>query len=212
MININKQYFIILIFSMNVFNNDVYEQLNTSGFNFKKKTCLDIGTRDGLNCISLIKLGCQHITGIDLNDSKFTTIDSYPEKEHVTLLKQDLLTYTPEIQFDVITLFLWNMHWSIYDDVIIKIKSLLKKNGTILIGFYDEMYKFGYVDPYTKKAMPNTGSVLELIRKHWNYSDYKILHDTSEYSFKYSSKPIYRCQWIVQITEYSAEYGVECVE
>ena len=23
--------------------------------NFKKKTCLDIGTRDGLNCVSLIK-------------------------------------------------------------------------------------------------------------------------------------------------------------
>lgn len=120
------------------------------------------------------------------------------------------MTYTPEIQFDVITLFLWNMHWSIYDDVIIKIKSFLKKNGTIFIGFHYEMYKFGYVDAYTKKAIPNTGSVLELIQKHWNYRNYrnyKILHDTSKYNFKYSSKPIiYRCQWIVLISEYSAEY------
>lgn len=73
---------------MNVFNNDVYEQLNPSGFNFKKKTCLDIGIRDGLNCISLIKLGCQHIIGIDLNDSKFTTIDSYPEKNMLHYLNK----------------------------------------------------------------------------------------------------------------------------
>jgi len=48
------------------------------------------------------------------------------------------------------------------------------------------MYKFGYVDPYTKKSMPNTGSVLKLIENHFKI--YRILDNKSPF------------QWIVKIS------------
>ena len=42
--------------------------------NFKGKVCLDIGGRDGLNCITLIKLGAKQVIGIDIDDSHFDPI------------------------------------------------------------------------------------------------------------------------------------------
>ena len=59
-------------------------------------------------------------------------------------------------------------------------------DGTIFIGFHDDIYKFGYVDK--KKIYPNTGSVPELI--HNNFENYIILDKNNPF------------QWIIQASYY----------
>ena len=166
------------------FEEDVYEQLFRSRFDFTNKRCLDIGTRNGLNCIKLVQLGAKSVIGIDIDDSRF---DEMFPNENIDLIKINLLDFHDEEKFDVITCFLWNMKIPQYQKIINKIKSLLKPDGTIFIGFHDDLYKFGYVDD--KNIMqPNTGSVPELI--HNNFENYIILDKNN------------RFQWIIKASYY----------
>ena len=136
------------------------------------KRILDIGSRDGLNCISLALIGASEVIGIDLDNSRFNEIESdreYPSvREKIRLLHQDLLTMGEEYNhsFDTITCFLWNMNIPQYNLVIEKIKSLLKPDGIVIIGIHDPLYKYGYVRDGI--SSPNTGSVPELINNNFN--------------------------------------------
>lgn len=161
-----------------IYEKDVYEQLISSNFDFKDKRCLDIGTRDGLNCLTLINLGADKVIGIDIDNSKFNTLTLLSQ---IKLIKINLLDYQDTQLFDVITCFLWNMPIQQYQIIMDKIKLLLKANGTIFIGFHDLLYKYGYIDPITNKCIPETGSVLELIEK--NFSCYKIINKNSRFQW-----------------------------
>ena len=68
---------------------EVYKQLYKNTCNFINKTCLDIGTRNGANCVNLVKVGASSVLGIDIDSSHFE--EMWVDKK-ITLLKQDLLT------------------------------------------------------------------------------------------------------------------------
>jgi 2-polyprenyl-3-methyl-5-hydroxy-6-metoxy-1,4-benzoquinol methylase len=155
-----------------MFSDDVYNQLLNSGYDFNNKLCLDIGTRDGLNCIQMIKLGSRKVIGIDIEDNRFNEM---PKDDNIELIKVNILDYNSDELFDVITCFLWNIPVPIYDDVMTKIKSLLKPSGTIFIGIYDRIYKYGY------RGIPNTGSVIEPITN--NFKFYRIIDKTSPFQW-----------------------------
>jgi len=162
----------------NTYQQNVYQQLLNSNVNFVDKTILDIGSRDGINCISMIKLGAKHIIGVDLDDTKFSTINEHVEKNKIELIKANVLDINGK--YDIITCFLWNICLPDYDRIINKIKTLVNQNGLILIGIHDELYKYGYDN------IPNTGSVIELVAKNFNY--YSILDMNDSY------------QWIIKIS------------
>jgi 2-polyprenyl-3-methyl-5-hydroxy-6-metoxy-1,4-benzoquinol methylase len=136
------------------FENDIIKQFTDNRIIFTNMRCLDIGSRDGLNCITLVNFGAREVVGIDIDDARFSEMEV---NDKITLVKVDLLEYNDDEKFDVITCFLWNMPAPMYNEIMIKIKSLLKLNGKIYIGFHDELYKY---DKYG-------GSVPELISKHF---------------------------------------------
>ena len=142
------------------FEDDIRKQFTDNRINFDGKRCLDIGTRNGLNCITLVEYGAKKVIGIDIDDSQFAKMQV---NDKITLIKVDLLDYNDDEKFDIITCFLWNIPLPKYDKIMIKIKSLLKSEGKIYIGFYDNLYK------YDKSG----GSVPELIRKY--FTNFRII-------------------------------------
>lgn len=151
----------------------VYEQLYKNCCNFINKSCLDIGTRNGANCVNLVKVGASSVLGIDIDSSRFHEMCV---NKKITLLKQDLLTMDNSNKFDVITCFLWKMPYLQYNKIMIKIKELLNHNGLVYIGIVDEVYKH---DP----PSPHSVNIVELLRQHFNAT--RIL-DTTTY------------QWIIE--------------
>ena len=138
--------------------NEVYNQLLKNCSNFINKSCLDIGTRNGANCVNLVKVGALSVLGIDIDSSRFN--EMWVNKK-ITLLKQDLLTMDSFNTFDVITCFLWNMPYLQYTNVMNKIKELLNPDGLVYIGIADEDYK---CDP----AGPHSVNIVELLKQHFN--------------------------------------------
>ena len=139
----------------NFFEEDIKKQFINNKINFNEKYCLDIGTRNGLNCITLVEFGAIKVIGIDINDSRF---EEMQVNDKITLIKINLLDYNNNDKFDIITCFLWNIPLPKYDEIMIKIKSLLKKDGKIYIGFYDDIYKYD---------VTFGGSVPKLINKYF---------------------------------------------
>ena len=112
---------------------------------FKGKECLDIGTRNGLNMLTLMKYGATKCTGIDLDDTRFGEFDKYKlEYPQVRLLKMNLYDMPSNKKYDIISVFLWSMPFHDYDKIILKIKDLLCPGGMVLIGVYDDVYKQHY--------------------------------------------------------------------
>ncbi len=142
-----------------IYENDIYDQFVKNNINFNGKRCLDIGTRNGLNCLTLKRLGASKVIGIDIDDSQFRVI----QNRNIQLIHKDLLQMNETSKFDVITCFLWNMPIPQYDHIMLKIKSLLDVNGIVYIGIHDELYKF---DIYG-------GSVPNLLNR--NFSDVSVL-------------------------------------
>ena len=122
-----------------LYEDDIYIQFINHRISFRGKKCLDIGTRDGLNCTTLVNLGANEVTGIDIEDSRFKEME--PNKK-IILKKIDLLEMDETEKFDIITCFLWNMYVPLYDKIMLKIKSLLNINGIVYIGIspQDESY------------------------------------------------------------------------
>ena len=137
---------------------EVYKQLYKNTCNFSNKICLDIGTRNGTNCVNLVKVGASSVLGIDIDSSRFN--EMWVDKK-ITLLKQDLLTMDSSNKFDVITCFLWNMPYLQYTNVMNKIKELLNPDGLVYIGIVDENYK---CDP----PGPHSVNIVELLKQHFN--------------------------------------------
>ena len=137
---------------------EVYEQLYKNCCNFINKSCLDIGTRDGANCVNLIKVGASNVVGIDIDSSRFH--EMLPNRK-IKLIKQDLLIIDTSIKFDVITCFLWNMPYLKYNAIMNKIKELLNPGGLVYIGIVDKEYKH---DP----PGPHSVNIVELLRQHFN--------------------------------------------
>ena len=114
------------------------------------KKCLDIGTRDGLNCLTLVEKGAKSVLGIDLDESKFKEHQEVNNEKKITLRQQDFLKMeakNEEEKFDVITCFLWNFGFPQLKDFALKVKSLLRKEGVFILGLYDNIYING--DEYT---------------------------------------------------------------
>lgn len=137
---------------------EVYTQLLKNCYNFINKNCLDIGTRNGANCVNLVKVGASSVLGIDIDSSRFE--EMWVNKK-ITLLKQDLLTMDSSNKFDVITCFLWNMPYLQYTNVMNKIKELLNPDGLVYIGIADQIYKYDPPSPYSV-------NIVELLKKHFN--------------------------------------------
>ena len=110
--------------------------------NFNNKRVLDVGTRDGLNAVLLATyFSASKVIGIDIDSTYFTKypIDTFTDK--VNLIQSDILDYYHNENFDIITCFLWNMKYNTYDNIMIKMKSLLNTDGKIYIGIHDSVYK-----------------------------------------------------------------------
>lgn len=121
------------------YEKNVYFQLLKEEKNIIGKRCLDIGTRNGLNCINLINLGADKVIGIDINNSRFNEMTP---NNNIELIKVNLLDYNNNNKFDIITCFLWCINFKDYDKIILKIKNLLNPNGIIYIGVADNCYKY----------------------------------------------------------------------
>jgi SAM-dependent methyltransferase len=109
---------------------------------FNNKRVLDVGSRDGLNAVLLAThFDAREVIGIDIDSTYFTKypIDTFTDK--VSLIQSDILEYNPSEKFDIITCFLWNMIYNTYDNIMIKMKSLLNTDGKIYIGIHDSVYK-----------------------------------------------------------------------
>jgi 2-polyprenyl-3-methyl-5-hydroxy-6-metoxy-1,4-benzoquinol methylase len=142
---------------------EIHDEFKKSGIKFQGKRCLDIGTRNGLNCITLVDFGAEEVVGIDIDDSRFNEMyeEIKNEEEYlskITLKKQDLLEMNAAEKFDIITCFLWNMSVVKYDEIMEKIKSLLNDDGIVYIGIHDDVYKY---DEYG-------ASVLYLLQKYFH--------------------------------------------
>ena len=137
---------------------EVYKQLYKNCCNFINKSCLDIGTRNGANCVNLIEVGASNVLGIDIDSSRFHEMCC---NRKIKLVKQDLLTMDTSIKFDVITCFLWNMPYLQYNEIMNKIKELLNPDGLVYIGIVDDVYKY---DP----TGSNSVNIVELLRQHFN--------------------------------------------
>ena len=154
-----------------IFENNVKRQL--FGFDFNNKRCLDIGSRDGLNCITLVNFGAKEVIGIDLDNTKFHLM---PKNNNVKLIKQDLLTYCDKEKFDIITCFLWNMSAGIYEDVGKKLVELLKHNGSVYISVCDDAYKNPWISSKdingkTTKNYYDKIIVTKLLERYFNSVD-----------------------------------------
>ncbi len=151
----------------------------------RDKRCLDIGSRDGLNCITMAYFYAKEVIGIDIDDSRFHEM---PLNDKVKLIKANLLDFVDEEGFDLITCFLWNMRTYEYDNIINKIKSLLKPGGHVLISVVDDVYKYGYYDKHTQKSFPHTGSVPELLEENFNIVN-KIISPRTRALYLIASDP-----------------------
>ena len=123
------------------FEDDVRAALSTE--KIKGKKCLDIGTRDGLNCWMLVEKGADSVLGIDIDDGKFKDHDKVKMEKKITLRKQNLFEMDENEKFDVITCFLWNFGFPQLDDFAKKVKSLLREEGLFYLGLYDDIYVNG---------------------------------------------------------------------
>jgi 2-polyprenyl-3-methyl-5-hydroxy-6-metoxy-1,4-benzoquinol methylase len=150
------------------YEEDVREQFLSKKINFVGKRCLDIGSRDGLNCITLVNLGATEVIGIDIDDSRFHQM---PSNSRIKLIKKNLLEMDENEKFDVITCFLWNMNLPQYNEIIFKIKLLLNEKGVVYIGIHDYMYK------HNKYG----GSVPDLLKR--NFSNVRILDDNNPFQW-----------------------------
>ena len=121
-----------------LFENDVIAALRDE--NIEGKKCLDIGTRDGLNCVTLVKYGAESVLGIDTDISQFEKHEEVKMEEKITLRKQDFFDDNFNEKFDVITCFLWNFGLPQLDEFGNKVKSLLKPGGVFYLGLVDKAY------------------------------------------------------------------------
>jgi 2-polyprenyl-3-methyl-5-hydroxy-6-metoxy-1,4-benzoquinol methylase len=150
-----------------IMEEDLKKQFNENGVRFDGKRCLDIGTRDGFNCMTLVDFGAREVVGIDIDTSRFnehisnSRFNELLTNATIKLKHVDFFHFEDEEKFDVITCFLWNMPIPQYDDTMKKIISLLKEGGVVYIGAVDDEYI------YINKA----GSVENLLRKYFNIVD-----------------------------------------
>ena len=149
---------------------DIHIQFINHGISFHGKTCLDIGTRDGLNCTTLVNLGATEVIGIDTDDSRFN--EMIPNKK-ITLIKKNLLDMDETKKFDIVTCFLWNMNVPQYDRIMLKIKSLLNKNGIVYIGISTQDIEL-YIDD-------NMASVPKLLNRYFSNVRPLILDEPSSF-------------------------------
>jgi len=162
---------------------EVLENLLTIKPLINGKKWMDIGTRNGLNMISLTKCGATSVIGIDINSDRFGEFDKY-EKTYPTikLIKRNLYDMDPNKKFNGISVFLWDTPFLDYDKIMIKIKELLLPKGIVLIGVYDQVLKEHY--PYENCF------VYQTFKKHFasvikiNKSDYYNNNNDGQWIFK----------------------------
>ncbi len=124
----------------------------------KGKTILDIGARSGSHALEMVRLGASKVVAIDPDNSRFKEYEGSAGYNQIEFHKLTAQEYNPDFQFDVITIFLWNIPFSQYDPIMEAIKRLLKPDGTLLVGAIDDVYV----------SEEDSVSVPKLLRKHFN--------------------------------------------
>jgi len=130
---------------------------------FKNQRILDVGCGDGRLCYELKKEHCS-ITGIDYSERAITFARAFnPE---VTFFSKDINDLEVDEKFDVIILMEVLEHFipSQIDDILIKISSLLKEDGKLVI------------------SVPSTN--VPLNKKHYQHFTTETLKRTIYPSFK----------------------------
>jgi uncharacterized protein YkuJ len=74
------------------FEREIYILFKNISYLIKDKRILDIGTRDGLNLLSLKYYGANEVIGIDIDDSKFKKY----ELDDTKLIKMDIFDYSDQ--------------------------------------------------------------------------------------------------------------------
>ena len=120
-----------------VMEDSVKKVLSEEKENIRDKKCLDIGTRDGLNCLTLVNYGAESVLGIDTNDRQFEVHQEVTDEKKIKLEKHNLFDMDENEKFDVITCFLWNFGLPELNNFCEKVQSLLKSGGVFYMGAND---------------------------------------------------------------------------
>ncbi len=112
--------------------------------NLKGKRVIDVGCRSGENTISMIQQGA-NVIGIDPDDSEFNVAVSKGMPVD-NLFKATLQQYRvdhPDQQFDIATVFLWNVYHSKRESFVASLAEVIKPGGIAVVSYYDEEYDQG---------------------------------------------------------------------
>ena len=135
---------------------------------FSGKTCLDIGCRSGENTLAMAKAGAQ-VIGIDPDDKEFeiAKFKGMTSEQLVKATLQEYHTTFPDKQFDIATVFLWNIPFLENEAICSALTQVIKPGGIVIISYYDEIYNdpnhgipslvskfFGNVEKFIFSAYP----------------------------------------------------------
>lgn len=111
------------------------------GVSFSGKTCLDVGCYSGENTIAMANLGAQ-VIGIDPDDSEFETarMKGMTDRQLIKATLQQYHTQFPDQQFDIVTLFLWNISALEREEVGAALAQIIKSVGTVIVSYHDQLY------------------------------------------------------------------------
>lgn len=93
-------------------------------------TILDVGCGDGTLCFKLSS--CNKVIGIDTSEDSIKIANQKNNYNNVSFVNADYLKYNFKDKYDVI-IFVAAIHHMNMEEALIKAKSLLNKNGKILI-------------------------------------------------------------------------------
>ena len=93
-------------------------------------TILDVGCGDGTLCFKLSS--CNKVIGIDTSKDAIKIANQNNTHDNVSFINDDYLKYNFNNKFDVI-IFVASIHHMNMEEALIKAKSLLNKNGKIMI-------------------------------------------------------------------------------
>ena len=93
-------------------------------------TILDVGCGDGTLCFKLSS--CDKVIGIDTGEYAIKIANQNNTHDNVSFINDDYLKHDFNNKFDVI-IFVASIHHMNMEDALIKAKSLLNKNGKIII-------------------------------------------------------------------------------
>lgn len=112
---------------------------------FSGKTCLDVGCGKGENAIAMAREGAE-VIGIDPDFYQLVAArENGMAGDHlVEATLQEYCRQFPNHQFDMVTVFLWNIPLRQKEEVMAALTQVVKKEGVVVISYHDQSY---HTDP-----------------------------------------------------------------